>query len=177
MVTLDLDGVICAPPFGRNFGISRTFLDPDAEPRPATLPPRWVAAPLDHLRFDFRRPLPHLHEALTSLRELRTVVLLTGRRSWPHHWLRRHRLTEYFDRIVINETPRRSAHFKLRAIEELGAAEHLDDDGRTAQLLAQRSAARSFLRDWPRNRGPEYAPGLTRVADLREFVERLRAEA
>lgn len=166
VITIDMDGVICAPPLGVNLGISRRFLDPGAQPAPARVPPRWLGAPLDGLRFSFRRPLDEAREALAMLGEVRTVVVLTGRRSSPERWLRQHGLLALIDRVVVNDTALRSAHYKLRCVEELGAREHIDDDGRTAQLLAERAGARVFLRDWPRNRGPRYHPRVERVPDL-----------
>jgi hypothetical protein len=177
VVTLDFDGVICNPPFGVNLGIHRTFLDPDAEAPPARVAPRWFSAPFDYLRFNFRRPLPGAREALAELQELRTVIVLTGRRSEPMQWLRRYDMLRYVDRVVINDTTLRSPHFKLRSIEALNSVEHVDDDGRTAQLLAQRSSIRVYLCDWPRNRGPEYAAGVTRVANLSEYVAKVRSQA
>lgn len=179
IATLDLDGVICAPPLGKNLGIHRTFLDPYGEPRPARVPPRWLSWPLDHLRFDIRRPLPGVHEALRELRALRTIVVLTGRRSSPSSWLRRYGLDELVDGVVSNDTDLRSPHFKLRRTAELGAREHLDDDGRTAQLLAEAGTdgVRSYLRDWPRNRDLPFHEGVTRVEDLAAFVRALREAA
>jgi len=177
VVTLDFDGVICRPILGWNVGISREFLDPDAPPVPASVPPRWFSRPADYLRFNFRRPLHGVHAALEELHAIREVVILTGRRTDPLPWLRRHRLEGSVDRIVVNDTELQSAHFKLRMVERLEAAEHVDDDGRTAQLLAQRSQTRVYLRDWPRNRGLPFTAGVTRVADLADFVHRLRAEA
>jgi hypothetical protein len=168
IITLDLDGVICNPPFGINLGIRRDFLDPDAPPRPARVPPSWWSGPFDRARFDLRRPLPGVADALRALRELRTVYLLTGRRTSPRRWLARHGLDALVDRIVINETLLRSPHFKLHGIRELGAQEHVDDDGRTAQLIAASSSVRVFLVDWPRNRGVEYYGGVRRVATLSE---------
>lgn len=177
VTTLDFDGVICNPPFGRNLGISRVFLDPAAEAVPARVPPRWLSAPGDYVRFNLRRPLPGVREALTQLREMRTLVILTGRRNAPRRWLRRYEMDGLVDRIVINDTALRSPHFKLSMVERLGAIEHIDDDGRTAQLLAQRAPSlRVYLRDWPGNRGLEYASGVTRVADLGEFVRLIQAE-
>lgn len=173
IVTLDFDGVICSPPFGINLGISAAFLDPLAPPRPARVPARWWSVPFDHLRFDLRRPIPGIAMALTEVHARREVVLLTGRRTSPLPWLRRHGLEAHFDRIVINETPLRSPHFKLAAIERLGATEHVDDDGRTAQLLAERGTARVYLCDWPRNRSPHYHKRVMRVANLAAYAELL----
>ena len=58
VLTLDLDGVICAPVLGQNLGISTAFLDPTAEPTRAFVWPRWIGGPLDTIRFGIRRPLP-----------------------------------------------------------------------------------------------------------------------
>ena len=174
LLTIDMDGVICQPPFNRNLGIHRAFLDPAAPPPTARVPRRWFSRIADPVRFELRQPLPEAREALAELRALRTVVLLTGRRSPPDRWLRRHGFTPLLDAVLINETPLRSPHFKLRAIADLGAVEHIDDDGRTVQLLAQRSEARPYLRDWPRNRGLPFDERVRRVADLGALAALLR---
>ena len=166
LLTLDFDGVICAPPFGVNLGISRRFLDPHERPHRAVVPPRWLAWPLDHARFDLRRPLPGVAAALARLREVRRLTVVTGRRSSPGHWLRWHGLEGLLDGVVVNTTWLPSPHFKLGALIVLEAAEHIDDDGRTAQLLAERGPARPYVRDWPRNRDLPYHERVERVADL-----------
>ena len=173
LLTVDLDGVICAPPVGLNLGIGRRLLDPDAPPVAARVPPRWLSVPLDRVRFGFRRPLPEARDALAALSELRRLVVLTGRRTSPLRWMERHGLDRYVEDIVVNDGPLASAHFKLRCAQELGAAEHIDDDGPTAQLLAERSKVAAYVRDWPRNRGLPYAPRVTRVANLGELAQRL----
>ena len=173
LLTIDLDGVICAPILGRNVGIHRTFLDPEAPPPVASRPPRWLGDPLDWLRFEVRRPLPEAREALSRLHRIRRVVVLTGRRSAPRGWLRRYGLSSYVDDVLINVTHRASPHYKLEAIARLGAAEHVDDDGRTAQLLAQRSEARVYLRDWPRNRDLDFHAGVIRVDNLLDLARHL----
>lgn len=171
VLTLDLDGVICAPILGLNLGISTAFLDPEGEPPPARVWPRWLGRPLDAIRFGVRRPLPEAAAALDRLAPHRTLVLVTGRRSDPRGWLERYGLAGHLDDVRFNEGPLRSAHFKLEAVRAIGAAEHIDDDGRTAQLIAQASATRSYLRDWPRNRDAEYDAGVTRVADLAALAD------
>ena len=170
LLTVDLDGVIAAPLFGVNLGIGRSFFDPDAPPACALVPPRWLSAPVDHARFDLRRPLPGVAAALARLREVRRVVVLTGRRSSPRPWLRRHGLAALVDDVVLNATPLRSPYYKLEAVASLGAVEHIDDDAGTAQLLAERSPAVSYLRDWPRNRGLPLHERVRRVADLEELA-------
>ena len=177
LLTVDLDGVICRPPLGLNLGISRRVLDPDAPPPRAFVPPRWLAAPLDAARFELRWPLPEARDALATLSALRRVVVLTGRRSSPQRWLRRHGLAEFVERVVINDGADASPHFKLRCLHELGAAEHIDDDARTALLLAQRGQSRIYLRDWPRNRHLSAAESVTRVGNLLELARLLSARA
>ncbi|MXW24209.1 MAG: hypothetical protein F4Z96_06130 [Chloroflexi bacterium] len=181
LLTLDLDGVICGPPFGGdrglNLGISRRFLDPHERPHRAVVPPKWLSWPLDHLRFDFRRPLPGVAEALERLSEVRRLAVLTGRRSSPVHWLEWHKLDLYLDNAYWNITWLPSPHFKLGALSVLEAVEHIDDDGRTAQLMAERSEARPFLRDWPRNRDLPYHERVERVADLGALADVLVEEA
>jgi hypothetical protein len=176
ILTIDFDGVVCAPPLSRNLGIHRDFLDDNAPPLGARTWPRWLGDPLDHLRFDWRRPLPEVRDALKRLAANRTLVVLTGRRSSPLPWMRRHGMADYFDRIVINQGPRKSPHYKLEQVLELGAIEHVDDDARTAQLLAQHSEVRVFLRDWPRNRDLEFHPAVQRVNDLLALAELIETD-
>ena len=173
LLTLDLDGVICAPPFGVNLGIRRRFLDPRERPHRAVVPSRWLSWPLDHARFDLRRPLPGVADALARLREVRRLAVLTGRRSSPIHWLHWHGLDEYLDNVYVNPTWLPSPHFKSGAVIVLEAAEHIDDDGRTAQLIADRTEARPFVRDWPRNRDLPYHERVERVADLGALADLL----
>jgi hypothetical protein len=102
--------------------------------------------------------------------------VLTGRRTSPLEWLARYDLDQYVEEVVVNDTTLKSPHFKLEMIEALRPSEHVDDDGRTAQLIAQANTVgtRVFLCDWPRNRSDGYAPAVTRVSALRAVVEALR---
>lgn len=170
VMTIDFDGVICRPPLGVNLGIRSDFVDPDAAPAAARVFPRWLGDPLDHLRFDFRGALPEAGRALATIAEQRRVVILTGRRSSPERWLERHGLDGYVDDIVINRGALKSPHHKQEWVRRLDAREHIDDDGRTAQLLAAEAGLTVYLRDWPRNRGPRYSPAVRRVADLAEVA-------
>jgi hypothetical protein len=168
LVTIDFDGVICSPFFGVNLGISRTFLDPSAPPEPASVPPRWLGVLADHARFDLRRPMSDAGAGLAALSQVARITILTGRRTSPARWLGRHRLDRYIEAIITNDTPLRSAHFKLAAVELLRPRAHIDDDPRTAQLLAERGAIEVYLRDWPRNRTLAYDAHVTRIANLLE---------
>jgi phosphoglycolate phosphatase-like HAD superfamily hydrolase len=173
LLTVDLDGVVIAPLFGLHGGTHRGFLDPEAPPRRARVLPRWLGEPLDRLRFAPRRPLPAVGEALAELAARRSLIALTGRRSSPAGWLRRHGLAQHFDRVVFNRSPLSSPHFKLEQVEELRSPAHVDDDPRTAQLIADRTGITVYLRDWPQNRGLSLAPNVVRVSDLGELAARL----
>ena len=101
--------------------------------------------------------------------------MVTGRRTQPTAWLRWHRLDGLVERVIVNETPLKSAHFKLETLRALGAGEHVEDDPRTAQLLAQATSARVYLCDWPRNRDLDYDTRVERVRDLLDLARRLPA--
>lgn len=171
VMTIDLDGVVCAPLLGWNAGIHASFLDPDAPPPPARAWPRWLGAPLDHLRFDLRRPVRGAATALGRISRYRRLILLTGRRSDPSYWLRWYGLDGHFSSIVINQGSLKSPHHKLEQVARLGAVEHVDDDGRTAQLLAQRGGVEIHLRDWPRNRDLNLDPAVRRIANLEALAD------
>ena len=180
LLTIDLDGVVIAPLFGPRFGrhggTHRAFLDAQAPPPRARVLPRWIGGPLDAARFAPRRPLPGVAEALAALAGRRRLIALTGRRRSPEHWLRRHGLAAHFERTVFNCGPLASPHFKLQQIELLAPVAHVDDDARTAQLIAERCAITVYLRDWPENRELPFAPNVTRVSDLAELARRLRED-
>ncbi len=175
LVTLDFDGVICSPFFGLNYGIHRSFLDDSAPPEPASVPRPWISRIVDHLRFDLRCPLPDAATGLEALAGLARIVVVTGRRTSPAGWLRRHHLDEYIESITINRGPLKSPHFKLAALEAIRPLAHVDDDPRTVQLLARRTGVDMYLRDWPRNRNLRYEPRITRIATLHDLAARLRA--
>lgn len=172
-MTVDMDGVFCEPPFGRNLGIHRTFYSPTAAPPPARLYPHWLTASLDHLRFDFRRPMPGAGDALLRIATVRRLVVVTGRRTRPNWWFRHHRFEGLFEAVYVNQSSLGSAHFKQAILRRLQPAEHVEDDGRTAQLLAQTGDTVIYLCDWPRNRGLPLDPRIVRVAGLVELADRL----
>ena len=173
LLTLDLDGVICEPILGQDIGIHRRFLDPDAAPAPALILPEWLRVPLDHLRFDLRRPMPGVAEALARLGSVRRLVIVTGRRTPPTAWLHRHHLDRLVEDVIVNRTGLRSAHYKLGTLRALGATEHAEDDPRSAQLLAQAGGVRVYLCDWPGNRDLAFDPHVQRVAGLVDLARRL----
>lgn len=173
LMTVDMDGVFCEPPFGQNLGIHRTFYDPAMAPHPARVYPRWLNAPLDRLRFDFRRPMPGARDALLRLATVRRLVLVTGRRTRPGWWLHHHDFDGFFEAVYVNQSGLGSAHYKQTLLRRLQPTEHVEDDGRTAQLLAQTSDTLVYLCDWPRNRDLPLDPRIVRVGGLVELASRL----
>ena len=117
--------------------------------------------------------MPGVHEALRALATVRRLIIVTGRRTQPAWWLRRHGLDGLVERVVVNDTGLKSPHFKLEALRALGAEEHVDDDPRTAQLLAEATGTRVFLCDWPQNRDLPYDARVDRVRDLHDLATRL----
>lgn len=172
LMTVDMDGVFCEPPFGINLGIKRTWVDPDAPAPEARVYPHWVHASLDHLRFDFRRPMPGARDALLRLGTVRRLIVVTGRRSYPRWWLRHYGFEGLFEAIYVNESRLPSAYYKQATLRRLNPTEHVEDDPRTAQLLAVTTDVRPYLCDWPRNRVP-LDGRIVRVADLRALADRL----
>jgi hypothetical protein len=185
-MTFDLDGVICQPPFGVNVGISRNLSVP---PLPAVIMPRrphraglrrTLNVLMHTVRYLGRKPMPDAREGLLAIREHREVLLVTARSALIlpliEAWLRQHNLRDCFAAVFANDTTLRSAQFKLHKVRELGAGEHIDDDGATAYYLARHSLPRVYLRDWPRNRGLPYPANVEVVGSLMEIAERLARE-
>lgn len=183
LLTVDMDGVLASPPLGLpNVAISRRLRDgqlPAQVERVASqvFPTSLLAAGLQRLRYGGRRPLPSVAEGLAAMAEQRELVLVTGR-SWLavpsiEAWLARHDLRRHFAAIYANDTRLRSAEFKLWMARQLGAYEHVDDDGSIAYYLARNGLRRVFLRDWWRNRGLPYPPQVVIVRSLLELAEHL----
>lgn len=173
LMTVDMDGVFCEPPLGRNLGIHRSFYDPEGDPTPARVYPRWLNATLDRIRFDFRRPMPGARDALLRLATVRRLVVVTGRRTRPEWWFRHHEFDGMFEAVYVNQSGYGSAHYKQELVRRLAPAEHVEDDARTAQLLALTTGAGIYLCDWPRNRDLPLDSRIERVRDLAQIADRL----
>lgn len=174
ILTIDFDGIICRPMFNKNWGIHSTPLNPNQLTEHAMIVPRWWGNAWDHIRFNKRSLLPDTVEALENLAQLRTLILLTGRRSSPEKWLIKYNLTHYFSDIIINTGPYKSAYHKLNYIQSLKATEHIDDDPRTVWLLSQYSDATIFLQNWPKNQNLKIHKPIERVNNLLELFYFLR---
>ncbi|MGD9935281.1 MAG: hypothetical protein AB7T37_16415 [Dehalococcoidia bacterium] len=147
VLTFDLDGVLCRPPFGINPGRN-------IDKRRKTEGKATALAPTEPFRYFGRRPMPGAREGflwLTETYDCRIVTARTERtRSATEGWLRRWlgTLPELYLRPDYSETP---AAYKVRTTQELGALAHFEDDPHTAQWVAEHIPA-VFLVDWWRNR-------------------------
>jgi hypothetical protein len=170
VVTFDLDGVLCRPPFGINPGRLRK---PGKRRRPNPIV-RFVLDHSERWRYVFRRPMPGSLDGFRATRQFADCIVLTARgevaRTTTERWFARY-LGEV-PRIVMRPDLREpSPEFKRRRAAELGAAAHLEDDPNTAALIAETTPV--LLVDWPRNAGME-GKNVTRVGGVAEAVKLLR---
>ena len=185
LLAFDFDGVLARPPLGLNLTIQRDLHErppsPPGRPSPAARPTLWdhfLIATYYRLRHRGRRPVPGAGAALRAARRQHRVVLLSGR-SWrarpaTEAWLRRHGLAPHLDAVILNDSGLPAAEFKRRAAAQHGLVRLVDDDARTAALLA-RDGLTVDLIDWPRNRGLDFPPGVTRWRDLPALTAALTA--
>ena len=178
-----MDGVICQPPLGLNLPIAPG----PYEERPFASGTRKSPSGLQllslklflRLKYLGRKPLPGALEGIRAIGEYRTPVLVTSRNAAGvpliAAWLKRHGFIDLFREVHSNNLSLPSPDFKWRMCSELGIDEFVDDDGRVADLLSRKGLKTVFLRDWPRNRGYDYLPNVTRVGNLGE-VARLLAD-
>ena len=147
IITFDLDGVLCRPPFGINPGRN---VD---KPR-KTEGKRTVMAPTEPFRYFARRPMPGSREGFAWLNETYDCQVLTARtenarkatEGWLSRWLGF--VPPLHLRPAYDETP---AAFKVRRATELGPLAHFEDDPHTALWVAE-AVPIVFLVDWWRNR-------------------------
>lgn len=165
IVTFDLDGVLCRPPFGINPGRLR-----ESGKRSGTSPLLWMT---ERFRYFGRQPMNGAREGFQAASALAECVVVTARgeaaRTYTERWLARHLGTL----PKLEMRPHRhepSPQFKQRIIGELGAAAHFEDDPNTALIVAEQVPV--FLVDWPRNEGLA-GPRIFRVSQIRDAVERL----
>ena len=167
LITLDLDGVLCRPPFGINPGRGR-HKRRDARGRRNLL---WLT---ERWRYWFRKPMPGAREGLAALQQRFECQVVTARGEvagpYTRRWLRRH----FADPPPIHFRPNwseTSAQFKARKMRELHPVAHFEDDPFTAAWVAELVPA-VFLVDWPRNRWLE-GPNIHRIGALSEAVDGL----
>lgn len=170
LLTFDLDGVLCRPPFGLNPGSGRGKSRETSGKRHLT----WYTEPGRYL---WRRPMPG---AVAGFRELSTVYdcrVLSARASHSTNhtrgWFRRYFGVEpiIYLRPTWRETP---AQFKTRMVGELGAFAHFEDDPHTAEWVAE-IIPHVFLVDWRRNDWL-HGPNIHRIASLADAARFLADE-
>lgn len=162
VLTFDIDGVLCRPPFGMNPGTGKgKRRDAVARRNALWLTERW--------RYQLRRPMPGAIDGFRALARCFDCKVMSARgeaaRPATEAWFRRYfgDVPELHLRPHWRET---AAQFKARHIVELGAIAHFEDDPFTAQWLAEVVQA-VFLVDWGRNRWLEGA-NVHRIARLEE---------
>lgn len=164
LLTFDMDGVLCRPPFGINPG---STLDKPRD-RPGTRGLLWRT---ERWRYAFRRPMPAAPAAFRRLSEQYECRVLTARsevaRDLTERWFER-----WFGVVPVihmradwHETP---AQFKTRTITELGASAHFEDDPFTARWVSELVPA-VFVVDWRRNRALEGA-NVYRIATIADAI-------
>jgi hypothetical protein len=169
IVTFDLDGVLCRPPFGINPGGLRR---PGRRHKPNPIV-RFLLDTTERWRYGFRRPMPGAIAAFQAAHEFADCIVLTARgeraRAVTERWFVEH--LGSVPRIEMRaDLAESSPEFKRRRARELGAAAHLEDDPNTAVLVADTIPV--VLIDWRRNAGLD-RERITRVSGLAEAVELL----
>lgn len=171
LLTFDMDGVLCRPPFGINPGGSGK----KSRTAPGKLDILWLT---ERWRYCFRRPMPGAVEGLKALQDEYRCVVLTARgeaaRPMTERWFRRH----FGEVPVIHMRPswrERSGQFKARMIAELKPVGHFEDDAFTAAWVAE-LVERVFVVDWPRNRSVE-GSNIIRIRSLGEAGRVLRGQS
>ncbi|MEX2081517.1 MAG: hypothetical protein WEC33_07850 [Dehalococcoidia bacterium] len=147
LLTIDLDGVLCRPPFGINPGSGRGKSRTAGGSRNLL----WLT---ERFRYLGRKPMAGAPEGFRALAEQYNCVIVSARgegtRGQTRRWLERHLgvAPPMYLRPHWRET---SAQFKARMLTELKPLGHFEDDPHTAQWAAELVPA-VFLVDWPRNR-------------------------
>jgi hypothetical protein len=172
VLTFDLDGVLCRPPFGINPGKNI------GKPRKVE-GHRTLLAITEPYRYYGRRPMPGAVRGFAAFAQDFDVHVVTARtercRRVTEGWFRRWfgHVPALHLRADYSLTP---AAFKLQRTAELGASAHFEDDPHTAAWLAEQLPA-VLLVDWPRNRWLR-SPRVYRIArilDAQPILQRLLA--
>jgi uncharacterized HAD superfamily protein len=182
LITVDLDGVLCEPPLGFNLTARGPVMAADVT-RPLGRFKRWMWR-TEPLRYYGRRRMAGADAFLRDLSPHFRLYLVTARgRAAALHtraWLERNGLWRYLDGLVFRAGPEMPPHaFKAETIAAFQPAWHVDDDGRTAMHVADRSGRPVLLIAWPRNVGtyPERIVRVPSLADGAAFLLRQNDDA
>ncbi len=184
LLSFDLDGVLAAPPLGRNLTMNRRLdmSPPEREiaQRRLSAWDRVLMATYYRVRYSGRGPMPGALDAVATAAERHRVILISGRdrrgRLATEAWLDRHGFLSLFEDVLLNDSGLPPADFKYLTARRLGVRRHVEDDAGTAALLARAGIAVDLI-DWPRNRGLTLPPGVTRRADLAALQQAIAAKA
>lgn len=167
IVTFDLDGVLCRPPFGLNPGRLKETDRTRAGKRNFA----WLT---ERFRYYGRSPMPGAAEGIRAISAFADCVVLTARgeatRGHTEAWLRKNLRMS----LPLHMRPHwreRPPQFKARKVRELGAAAHFEDDPNTAAWIAERLPV--FVVAWGRNAGLE-GERIERVPSVAAAVDALR---
>jgi uncharacterized HAD superfamily protein len=182
-IGLDLDGVLCATPFGRFATRPVTAVTDLPEGYEALYdvpsPPNPLRGTVEYARFGWRRLAPGAAEALRELSQRHELYVVTGRsragEALLRRWLARNHVDAAITSLRMAPPGLRPPQHKLAVARMLEVGAHIDDDPRTAYHLARNGVPRVFLLDAAgRHDHPNPPDNLTIVRSLREFVEALR---
>ena len=171
VITFDLDGVICRPPFGINPGRGKSK-------RRAGEGSKNLLWRTERWRYLGRQPMDGARAGLAALAQDYDCQVVSARSmeaaEFTTRWFRANIGLE----LPLNLRPdwrEKPAQFKVRRIRELGAVAHFEDDAHTAQWVAEFLPA-VFLVDWWRNRWLE-GPNIHRIRTISEAVPMLESIA
>jgi len=170
ILTFDLDGVICRPPFGINPGRNQhKRRDGEGTRNVLWLTERW--------RYSGRKPMPGAREGFVAISRAFDCHVLSARaevaRGGIERWFERYIgvVPEMHLRQSWAEKP---AQFKARMVGELAPLAHFEDDPHTAEWVAELVPA-VFVVAWPRNEWLA-GPNVYRIRQIGEalpILERL----
>lgn len=172
LLTFDLDGVLCRPPFGINPGSGK-------HKRRDTPGKRSLLWATESWRYHLRKPMPGAVEGYKRLAESYDCAVVTARgrqaEGLTRRWFERYFgfVPELHMRPGWEET---SAQFKARKMAELKPLAHFEDDPFTAAWVAEITGA-VFLVDWKRNAwlSGDGVHRISRIQDAAPILERLAA--
>lgn len=164
LLTFDMDGVLCRPPFGINPGKGRGK-DRNKQGTKGIL---WFT---ESWRYHGRKPMPGAAGGFAELSRHFQCVVVTARSTkaegLTRRWFERYfgAVPELHMRPSWHET---SAQYKARKLTELRPIAHFEDDAFTADWAAD-IVERVFLVDWGRNRWLS-RPNIHRVERIAEAL-------